>query len=822
MQLLSILGIALALQSDEASPRPKALVTVTDAPVIQPFLPGMEVRELPVELTNINNLEYAPDGRLFAGGYDGRLHLIRDSRGSGVEDQAITFYGQTSEDYPLGFSFREGALYVMRRHAVMRHRDTKGDGIPDRAEIAATGWQDPAVDRDPLMTHRRVDDALGLAIGPDGSFYLSIGAANYGNGYLTDKGGASHVDLGKRRGCVLKLNPKGEAPALFATGVRFLVSMQFNRAGDLFATDQEGATWLPNGNPFDELLHLESGRHYGFPPRHPRYLPNVIDEPSVFDYGPQHQSTCGFRFNEQGPGRGLFGPASWEGDALLVAMSRGKLYRTQLAKSAGGYVARNQQVASFGMLPIDVAISPKGELAIACHGGKPDWGSGPKGPGRIFKITWKEPARPRPVLVYPAGPGETVVAFDRPLEPEDSREFVRKSSIEFGAYVTAGDRFERFRPGYQVVKDQMASPRWELPILSGGLSQDHRSLLLRTAPREQALGYALALGGGWAELGFDLTGIEATWSSSDDGGERWTGWLPHADLRVARAFTRESAEHDRLWSLVERPGTLVLKGRLDLKQMLQPAIQPGSKLDYEYPPETVTLTVRGGPSLRLESPGAEVTSEPGGVARLRATPGTAWIPFTLSTATGRGTDLSLTWNTADDPRPRAMPVRRFYMPWARPASGNLEAGTRVVAEISGGRWDAGKVMFFGDRLACSKCHAIRGEGGKIGPDLSNLIHRDYESVMKDIREPSAAINPDHVAYTILLKNEDVLSGVVIGSSVDAVLLGSVSGESTRILRSAIARIEPSKISLMPENLLQGLSAEQVRDLMTFLLMPASR
>src|SRR5258708_9735557 len=29
-----------------------------------------------------------------------------------------------------------------------------------------------------------------------------------------------------------------------------------NRKGDLFCTDQEGATWLPNGNPLDELLHL--------------------------------------------------------------------------------------------------------------------------------------------------------------------------------------------------------------------------------------------------------------------------------------------------------------------------------------------------------------------------------------------------------------------------------------------------------------------------------------------------------------------------------------------------------------------------------------
>ena len=66
------------------------------------------------------------------------------------------------------------------------------------------------------------------------------------------------------------------ANLLLATGVRFLVSMQFNRFGDLFATDQEGATWGP-GNPLDKLIQILPGRHYGFPPRDPQYLPDAGD-----------------------------------------------------------------------------------------------------------------------------------------------------------------------------------------------------------------------------------------------------------------------------------------------------------------------------------------------------------------------------------------------------------------------------------------------------------------------------------------------------------------------------------------------------------------
>jgi hypothetical protein len=64
-------------------------------------------------------------------------------------------------------------------------------------------------------------------------------------------------------------------------------------------------------------------------------------------------------------------------------------------------------------------------------------------------------------------------------------------------------------------------------------------------------------------------------------------------LAVARAFTQASAEHDRLWSLVRKPGVLTLRGQIDLWQMLQPAIQPGAKLDHDRPTETVSVVFAG-------------------------------------------------------------------------------------------------------------------------------------------------------------------------------------------------------------------------------------
>ena len=79
-------------------PFPKA----PPAPGVQLLVPGFTVRELPVKLTSLNNVEYAPDGRLFAGGYDGRFHLLRDTNGDGLEDKVETFSTQPNANYPLG------------------------------------------------------------------------------------------------------------------------------------------------------------------------------------------------------------------------------------------------------------------------------------------------------------------------------------------------------------------------------------------------------------------------------------------------------------------------------------------------------------------------------------------------------------------------------------------------------------------------------------------------------------------------------------------------------------------------------------------------
>ena len=156
-----------------------------------------------------------------------------------------------------------------------------------------------------------------MAVDAKNNLFFGLGCADFTNAYMV-KDGKSHYNLRSERGTILQLSPDRTRRETVCTGVRFPVAMAFNRHGDLFATDQEGETWLPGGNPTDELNHILPCRHYGFPPRHAQHLPNVVDEPPTADYAPQHQSACGLMFNEASESRPSFGQADWEGDAFVA------------------------------------------------------------------------------------------------------------------------------------------------------------------------------------------------------------------------------------------------------------------------------------------------------------------------------------------------------------------------------------------------------------------------------------------------------------------------------------------------------------------------
>ena len=199
------------------------------------------------------------------------------------------------------------------------------------------------------------------------------------------------------------------------------------------------------------------------------------------------------------------------------------------------------------------------------------------------------------------------------------------------------------------------------------------------------------------------------------------------------------------------------------------------------------------------------------------------VPVTLTIPTGgqRGVDPSWSVSTNEDASPRPLPLHRFIVPWVDAGRRTDAAGTDPPlerAELQGGSWGRGRRVFRSEAAGCFKCHALHGAEARIGPDLSNLVHRDYASVMRDIVDPSYAINPDYFGHVISLQNGQVLTGV-LRTEGGEVLLGDDKGTITRLQQHDIEQMQLASVSIMPKGLSDKLSPEQVLDLMTYLLTP---
>ncbi|MBC8242854.1 MAG: ThuA domain-containing protein [Verrucomicrobia bacterium] len=497
------------------------------SPVVRLLVPGFVVEELPVRLPNCNNLRFAPDGSLTALGYNGKIWRLRDTDGDGLEDTAAVWWDRVPFTVPVGMAWSTRGLIVSSSGKISLLRDTDGDGQADSEKIVVNDW--PGKD----VASGNVD-ATGVTLDAEGNLFFGLLTANYANPYRLKKAGqltdAERDWLAKRgrnipadpqaevslydplgqRGSVQKWHAKTGALETLATGVRVPYQFAFNQAGDLFMSDQEGETWCPNGNPLDELNHIRPGKHYGFPPRHERWLPGQVSEPPATSFGPQHQSTCGFVFNEPhaalrpdsgsptplpaGPAQGLFGPAWWAGNAIVAGESRGKLWRVPLKKTGPSYSGEPVLFACLSMLTTDVAISPAGDLYVSCHSGLPDWGTGPGGEGKLFRIRYADPAAPQPREVVPLSPTTVAVRFDRPVDARVAQANLAQP-IRHGESVRAADHLEVLKPPYAVVRQQEAQPTGTIRVTGAALNRSGDTLTLTTEPHPARGHYALGLDG---------------------------------------------------------------------------------------------------------------------------------------------------------------------------------------------------------------------------------------------------------------------------------------------------------------------------------------
>jgi putative heme-binding domain-containing protein len=126
---------------------------------------------------------------------------------------------------------------------------------------------------------------------------------------------------------------------------------------------------------------------------------------------------------------------------------------------------------------------------------------------------------------------------------------------------------------------------------------------------------------------------------------------------------------------------------------------------------------------------------------------------------------------------------------------------------------AGQRLF---NARCASCHALYGQGGKVGPDLTTYRRDDLETMLLNVVNPSAEVREGYGSFLAATADGRALTGVLIDQDPQVVVLRGSDGRDVTVARDQIEELKPSPVSLMPEGLLKGLSDREVRDLFAYL------
>lgn len=116
---------------------------------------------------------------------------------------------------------------------------------------------------------------------------------------------------------------------------------------------------------------------------------------------------------------------------------------------------------------------------------------------------------------------------------------------------------------------------------------------------------------------------------------------------------------------------------------------------------------------------------------------------------------------------------------------------------------------------CQQCHTLFGLGGKVGPDLTGSNRADLDYILQNIVDPNAIIPNEYRAWTLDLKDDRVITGIVQRQDDRSVTVVTPT-ETLTIPRNEITSLRQNELSMMPEGLLAGMSDDDVRDLIKYL------
>jgi cytochrome c oxidase cbb3-type subunit III len=134
----------------------------------------------------------------------------------------------------------------------------------------------------------------------------------------------------------------------------------------------------------------------------------------------------------------------------------------------------------------------------------------------------------------------------------------------------------------------------------------------------------------------------------------------------------------------------------------------------------------------------------------------------------------------------------------------------------------GEKLFHG-KAGCVHCHAVKGKGGFLGPDLSNAgIARSYAQLRESVLKPSERPTDGYQGVSVTFKDGRKIEGVAKNNTNYSIQVLDKTGTLHLINKLDLTEIAYRKGSLMPDDYAKRLTRQEIEDVLAYVSKQAVR
>lgn len=151
---------------------------------------------------------------------------------------------------------------------------------------------------------------------------------------------------------------------------------------------------------------------------------------------------------------------------------------------------------------------------------------------------------------------------------------------------------------------------------------------------------------------------------------------------------------------------------------------------------------------------------------------------------------------------------------------NLNNGVSIIEKgLTNRNFENGKAMYAAAQ--CRTCHSMKGDGGAIGPDLTQLGTRfSPKDMLEAIVNPNKTVSDQYAATQFSLRNGNSIVGRLVNEDKVAYYVSQnpyAPETLEKVLKKNVVSKKTSNVSIMFQGLLNSLNEDEYKDLMAYLM-----